>query len=157
MEGEGGLQQRDGPGQAGDVDLGAQDGGADGDVAVVGAGVADQAGDLEVQAGRALVERFQVLAGEVDLLAGPVRVGEGGVGLSGMGRHGRYFERGHLILDDGDADVWADTAAWFLDLLPADARAVAMIESNPDSVRTIPAGADAAQVREILQSLFGIG
>ncbi|MFF2123445.1 hypothetical protein ACFVXH_39575 [Kitasatospora sp. NPDC058184] len=78
------------------------------------------------------------------------------VDLDGASRRGSYFARGHLILDDGDADLWADTAAWFLGLLPADARAIAMIESNPDSVRTIPPGADAAQVREILRSLFDV-
>ncbi|MEU4587077.1 hypothetical protein AB0F92_34295 [Kitasatospora aureofaciens] len=78
------------------------------------------------------------------------------VELAGESRHGAYFERGHLVLDDGDADLWADTAAWFLGLLPADARAVAMIESSPDSVRTIPPGADTAQVREILQSLLDV-
>ncbi|MGW7586621.1 hypothetical protein ACWGKU_33520 [Kitasatospora sp. NPDC054768] len=78
------------------------------------------------------------------------------VDLDGTSRRGSYFERGHLILDDGDADLWADTAAWFLGLLPADARAVTMIESNPDSVRALPPGADAAQIREILQSLFDV-
>ncbi|MFD4904223.1 hypothetical protein [Kitasatospora purpeofusca] len=78
------------------------------------------------------------------------------VDLGGESRRGSYFERGHLILDDGDADLWAETAAWFLALLPPDARTVAMIDSNPDSVRTVPPGADTAQVREILQSLFDI-
>ncbi|MEU6670057.1 hypothetical protein [Streptomyces sp. NPDC046727] len=66
----GDLQERDEPGEAGDVDLGAQDGGAVGDVAV-GAGIA-----YEAQKGRrALIERLQGLADEGEFVVGVVRYG----------------------------------------------------------------------------------
>ncbi|MFE2729122.1 hypothetical protein [Kitasatospora sp. NPDC059327] len=73
MEGASGLQQRDEPGQAGDVDLGPQDGGTVGDPAIVGAGVGDQfgdVGDIGEQRGGALVQRFEQLAGQGEFLYG---------------------------------------------------------------------------------------
>ncbi|MFD8781274.1 hypothetical protein [Kitasatospora sp. NPDC059599] len=78
------------------------------------------------------------------------------VEIDGEIRLGSYFEHRNLVLTDGTPDVWADTIAWFLNLLPADSRVVAVVESNPDSVRAIPPGADAEQIREILQSLVDI-
>ncbi|MEU6672149.1 hypothetical protein [Streptomyces sp. NPDC046727] len=85
VEGEGGLQERGEPGESCDVELGAQDGGAVGDVAV-GAGVAYEAGDLGEQGGRALVERLQEPVGEGEFVVGAVRVRPGGgQGEAGLG------------------------------------------------------------------------
>ncbi|MFD4394195.1 hypothetical protein [Kitasatospora sp. NPDC058478] len=78
------------------------------------------------------------------------------VELDGTTRQCSYFEHGQLILRDGDATLWADTIAWFLSLLPADARAVAMVASNPDNVRVIPPHSSVQDIEELLQSLFDI-
>ncbi|QLE75055.1 hypothetical protein FGW37_28720 [Streptomyces rectiverticillatus] len=73
MEGEGGLQRGE-PGESGDGDPGAQDGGAVGDVAV-GAGVSDEGGDVGVEGGGALVEWFEELVGEREFFVGMDGVG----------------------------------------------------------------------------------
>lgn len=85
VKGQGGLQDRDEPGQTRDLDPGPQHGGAIEDVAI-GAGVADQGGHLEVEDRRALVQWLKELVGEGDLVFRPVRVGEGrGQGEAGLG------------------------------------------------------------------------
>lgn len=85
VEGDRGLQQRDKPGEAGDGDLGVQDGGPVGDVAI-GAGIAQESRDVGVEAGGALVERFEELAGEGEFVVSADRVSEGdNEGEEGLG------------------------------------------------------------------------
>lgn len=73
--------------------------------------------------------------------------------LDGEVRVCSYFADSKLILNDGTAALWADTIVWFLGLLPAGATAVAMVEVNPDAIRPVPAGADAATIVGFLDSL----
>ncbi|MFJ4676971.1 hypothetical protein [Kitasatospora sp. NPDC088783] len=72
----------------------------------------------------------------------------------GEARHGSYFDRRHLILRDGTPEFWADTIAWLLALLPAATPAIAMVESNPDVMPPIPAGASTQQITDLLDSLL---
>ncbi|MGA5823691.1 hypothetical protein ACPC54_38230 [Kitasatospora sp. NPDC094028] len=76
------------------------------------------------------------------------------VEIDGTVRLGSYFEHRNLVLNDGTPEVWADTIAWFLALLPTEARTVAVVESNPDNVRTIRPGADTGEIRDLLDTLF---
>ncbi|MDG9687833.1 hypothetical protein QC334_34760 [Streptomyces sp. DH18] len=91
MEGGGELEHRLGGDEAARADLGAQEFGSAGDIAV-GASVADDGGDLHGEGGGAEVKAGQDLLGEVDFVVGDVRVGEregegarrlGGSALSG--------------------------------------------------------------------------
>jgi hypothetical protein len=74
--------------------------------------------------------------------------------IDGERRHGAYFDRRCLLLEDGTAAFWADTIAWFLSLLPTDAQVVCMTEAV---ARPIPMSrhADAAQIVTVLESLGG--
>ncbi|MDQ0761001.1 hypothetical protein [Streptomyces canus] len=74
------------------------------------------------------------------------------IDLDGERRHGSYFDRSHLILQDAPPAFWADTVVWFLGLLPPGTPAVAMIETNPDTA-PIPPGAGAEDVRLLLEAL----
>lgn len=78
------------------------------------------------------------------------------VDLDGERRHGSYFDRSHLILSDAPPAFWTDTIVWFLALLPAGTPAVAMVETNPDTV-PVPPGATADGVRELLDALAEAG
>jgi hypothetical protein len=73
--------------------------------------------------------------------------------LEGLPRHGSYFDRTHLILRDGPPQLWADTIAWFLSLLPEDAEAVAMLETNPEHLAALPRTASAEQISVLLEEL----
>ncbi|MFJ5234853.1 hypothetical protein ACIQBJ_33820 [Kitasatospora sp. NPDC088391] len=73
--------------------------------------------------------------------------------LDGMTRHGSYFDRSHLVLRDGAPALWAGTIAWFLALLPSGTPTVAMVESNPGTLR-IPPGADAQEITDLLTGLL---
>ncbi|MGW7620354.1 hypothetical protein ACWGLG_31900 [Streptomyces antimycoticus] len=85
VEGEGGFQEWGEPGEAGDGDLGTQDGGAVGDL-VIGPGVAYEGGDVGVEGGGALVELGEVLVGEGEFVVGAEWAGEGGdQGEEGLG------------------------------------------------------------------------
>jgi hypothetical protein len=53
-------------------------------------------------------------------------------------RHGIYVDHDNLALSDGNADVWAETIAWFLSLLPPGTRTVAMRGEGP-TVAELPA------------------
>jgi hypothetical protein len=79
------------------------------------------------------------------------------VTLDGEVRHGTFFDRSHLILNDGPPALWADTIAWFLRLLPPGTPAVAMVEVNPEQVVAIPPAADAAAIRALLDELIDAG
>lgn len=79
------------------------------------------------------------------------------VTLEGEVRHGTYFDRSHLILNDGPPELWADTIVWFLALLPPGTPAVAMVETNPEDVVPIPPAADAETIRALLDELVDAG
>lgn len=76
------------------------------------------------------------------------------VDLDGMARQGCYFGDGHLLLEDGDPQVWAPTLAGFLRLLPAGARVVTLLSSDPETVLEVSPLADERSVRELLEPLF---
>ncbi|MFB7620462.1 hypothetical protein [Kitasatospora sp. NPDC056181] len=78
------------------------------------------------------------------------------VELDGLARHGSYFERSHLILRDGERAFWADTIAWFRQLLPAGTPVVVMAESNPDIALPLLPGANPREIGDLLQTLPGI-
>ncbi|MER7850897.1 hypothetical protein ABTZ03_44030 [Kitasatospora sp. NPDC096077] len=78
------------------------------------------------------------------------------VEVDGEVRQCSYFGGGQLILRDGDPAVWADTIAWFLGLLPPEARTVAMVAANPDNVRVVPPGSSTSEIEGLLQSLFDL-
>jgi hypothetical protein len=73
--------------------------------------------------------------------------------LEGLPRHGTYFDRTHLILRDAPASLWAETIAWFLSLLPPDAEAVAMLETNPEHTAPMPRTATPEQITALLDEL----
>lgn len=73
--------------------------------------------------------------------------------LEGLPRHGSYFDRTHLILRDGPPSLWADTVVWFLSLLPADAEAVVMLETNPEHVAPLSRTAGPEQISALLEEL----
>jgi hypothetical protein len=75
------------------------------------------------------------------------------VTLDGQVRHATYFDRSHLILNDGPPALWAGTIIWFLALLPPGMPAVAMVENNPEEVVPIPAAADAEAIHALLDGL----
>jgi hypothetical protein len=50
----------------------------------------------------------------------------------GVSRHGIYVDHDNLALSDGSPADWADTIAWFLQLLPPGAATVAMRGEGPD-------------------------
>ncbi|MFJ5927653.1 hypothetical protein ACIQF6_34165 [Kitasatospora sp. NPDC092948] len=75
------------------------------------------------------------------------------IDIDGERRHGSYFDHRHLILRDAEPQFWADTVAWFLGLLPPGTNAVAMVESNPDEIRPVPAAATTRQIADLLDSL----
>lgn len=72
--------------------------------------------------------------------------------LDGGRRHGAYFDRKYLLLEDGTPKFWAETITWFLSLLPADARVVCMTEAVPEPI-AMPRHADADHVTAVLGSL----
>lgn len=72
--------------------------------------------------------------------------------LAGERRHGAYFDRRYLLLEDGTPALWADTIAWFLSLLPTEAQVVCMTEAVPQPV-PMPRRADAEQITAVLESL----
>ncbi|MFJ9692351.1 hypothetical protein [Kitasatospora sp. NPDC101183] len=76
------------------------------------------------------------------------------VDLDGMGRQGCYFEDGHLLLEDGDPQVWAPTLAGFLRMLPAGAQVVTLLSSDPETVLEVSPFTDERGVRELLEPLF---
>lgn len=47
-------------------------------------------------------------------------------------RHGNFFDRHQLTLEDGSPEVWADSISWFLSRLPAGSRAVGALEHVPE-------------------------
>jgi hypothetical protein len=53
------------------------------------------------------------------------------ISLAEQTRYGAYFEHHNLSLSDGSIEDWADTVAWFLTLLPADAQTVCLLEAVP--------------------------
>ncbi|MFJ8443399.1 hypothetical protein [Kitasatospora griseola] len=73
--------------------------------------------------------------------------------VDGEPRHGSYVDHRHLILRDAEPGFWADDIAWFLGLLPPGTYAVAMVESNPDETRSIPAAATAQHIADLLDGL----
>lgn len=73
--------------------------------------------------------------------------------IDGLPRHGSYFDRTHLILRDGPPALWADTVAWFLSLLPLDAEAVVMLETNPEHVAPLSRTAVPDQITALLEEL----
>ncbi|GGR00830.1 hypothetical protein [Kitasatospora griseola] len=75
------------------------------------------------------------------------------IDVDGEPRHGSYFDHRHLILRDAEPEAWAGTIAWFLGLLPPGAHAVAMVESNPDEIRPIPAAVTVQQIADLLDGL----
>lgn len=75
------------------------------------------------------------------------------VDLDGMTRTASYYDRSTLILSDGDPEFWADTIVWFLGLLPTRAQAIAMVEVNPEHTALIPPGANAEEIRNLLDAL----
>ncbi|MFF0390495.1 hypothetical protein ACFYS8_17660 [Kitasatospora sp. NPDC004615] len=75
------------------------------------------------------------------------------IDIDGEPRHGSYFDHRHLILRDAEPGFWADTIAWFLGLLPPGTNAVAMVESNPDEIRPVPAVATIRQITDLLDGL----
>ncbi|MDH6120272.1 hypothetical protein ABH930_005828 [Kitasatospora sp. GAS204A] len=75
------------------------------------------------------------------------------VELDNTERHGSYFEHRNLVLEDALPGEWADTIAWFLGLLPADAPVVAVLESNPETMAPVPARADTQTIRDLLDAL----
>lgn len=79
------------------------------------------------------------------------------VEIDGMTRTASYFDRSNLILNDGDPAFWAETVRWFLQLLPADTQAVAMVEVNPEYTVPVPPGASAEQIRDLLDGLAEAG
>lgn len=76
------------------------------------------------------------------------------VDLDGERRHGAYFDRKYLLLEDGTPKFWAETITWFLSLLPADAQVVCMTEAVPEPI-PMPRHASADQVTAVLESLGG--
>jgi hypothetical protein len=74
--------------------------------------------------------------------------------IDGERRHGTYFDRRYLVLEDGTPRFWAETIAWFLALLPADAQVVCLTEAVPEPV-PLRRDADADQVVAVLESLAG--
>ncbi|MFJ1796573.1 hypothetical protein [Kitasatospora griseola] len=74
--------------------------------------------------------------------------------VDGEVRHGSYFDHRHLILRDGTPELWADDIVWFLGLLPPGTPAVAMVESNPDTIPAIPPAATVHEIRELLDGLL---
>jgi hypothetical protein len=52
----------------------------------------------------------------------------------GIQRHGIYVDHDNLALSDGTGTDWADTIAWFLNLLPAGTPTVVMRGEGPDVV-----------------------
>lgn len=72
--------------------------------------------------------------------------------MAGERRHGAYFDRHLLVLEDGTPDFWTDTIAWFLSLLPVDAEVVCMTETVPEPV-PMPRRADPRQIVAVLESL----
>jgi hypothetical protein len=67
-------------------------------------------------------------------------------------RHGAYFDRRYLLLEDGAPAFWADTIAWFLSLLPTDAQVVCMTEAVPQPI-PMPRQAGAEQIVAVLEAL----
>jgi hypothetical protein len=65
-----------------------------------------------------------------------------------------FQDGGPLVLNDGTPAQWAETIAWFLSLLPADASVVTMTEYNPTPV-PLDRNASADNVRRLLDSLNG--
>jgi hypothetical protein len=75
------------------------------------------------------------------------------VPVDGDTRHGLYAARGNLVLNDGDPAVWADTIAWFIDLLPPGTPMAAMVENEPVPT-LVPAGTTSTDdVRRLYESL----
>jgi hypothetical protein len=73
--------------------------------------------------------------------------------LEGSRRAGSYYAGGPLILNDGDAEDWAPTIAWFLSLLPLGTPAVVMRESDPEEIVPLPADPSPAQIQQILEQI----
>lgn len=73
--------------------------------------------------------------------------------LDGSRRTGSYYGGGPLILNDGDADDWAPTIAWFLSLLPPGTPAVVMRETNPEAITPLEPDPSPAHVQQILEAI----
>jgi hypothetical protein len=52
----------------------------------------------------------------------------------GISRHGIYVDQDNLALSDGTSVDWADTIAWFLNLLPPGTSPVVMRGEGPNVV-----------------------
>ncbi|MBB5159086.1 hypothetical protein [Saccharopolyspora phatthalungensis] len=65
--------------------------------------------------------------------------------IEGETRHGAFFERSHLLLNDGSPSFWADFIVWFLGRLPTGSQAVGMLEAVPEP-RPLPTDATPDQV-----------
>ncbi len=76
-----------------------------------------------------------------------------GVPIEGMLLNANYFENGNLALSDGTPELWADTFAWFLSLLPAGTPAVAFTDQN-QNFTPIPEGAAPTQIQLIYERLI---
>jgi hypothetical protein len=72
--------------------------------------------------------------------------------LDGERRHGSYFDRKYLLLEDGTPTFWAETITWFLALLPSDAHVVCMTDAVPEPI-PMPRHANADQVVSALALL----
>jgi hypothetical protein len=73
--------------------------------------------------------------------------------MDGEMRRGLYLPSGALVLQDGDGKLWADTIAWFLELLPEDNRAALMTEFDTDRPLPISSRATAAEVEDVYSRL----
>jgi len=75
------------------------------------------------------------------------------VPIEGMMLPASYFENGNLALSDGTPELWADTFAWFLSLLPAGTPIVALTDQN-QNLTPIPESATSAQIQQIYERLI---
>ncbi|MFL6113409.1 MAG: hypothetical protein ACJ786_18920 [Catenulispora sp.] len=73
--------------------------------------------------------------------------------LDGLPRSGTYFQGARLVLRDAPPRLWADTIAWFLALLPHDAEVVAMLETNPECIASVPGAATAEEITAMFEAL----
>jgi hypothetical protein len=66
---------------------------------------------------------------------------------------GLYIEGEQLILFGGTPEIWSNTIAWFLGLLPAGSPSLAMVEVNPEAIAPIPHGVGAADIEALLNRM----
>jgi hypothetical protein len=71
--------------------------------------------------------------------------------LDDQDRNAAYFPHEQIVLSDGTPTLWADTIAWFLNLLPDDAEVVCMKETS-EGLTPLPRHATTQQITEILNN-----